>query len=155
MRSVRLLAFFLDLSIAHFFYRLWSFLVLHHENAPYHSSGSASFSGFSIYEPFFVFLYFWFNIGLSSSTPAMALLGIRVLKDDDKKSPPGMAWAFSRICFLFLSILPFGFGAWISLFSPSGKTLYDCLSQTRVFWDTDSIATVSGIRGGVSDHPLD
>ena len=149
MRSVRLLAFFLDLSIAHFFYRFWSFLLLHREDAPFHSYGiaqSSSVFGFSIYEPVFLFLYFWFNIGLSSSTPAMSLLGIRVLRDDEKRSPPGMAWAFSRIFFLFLSILPFGFGAWISLFSPSGKTLYDCLSQTRVFWDSDSIATVSGIR---------
>ncbi len=155
MRSVRLLAFFLDLSIAHFCYRFWAYLLIRSSFDPGVPTHSSYVAPFPVYEPFFLFLYFWISIGLSTSTPAMSLLGIRVLRDDDRKSSPGMLWAFSRTFFFFLSVLPFGLGAWISLLSPSGKTLYDCLSQTRVFWEKDSAAVSSGVKGSISDHALE
>ncbi|MHB8422269.1 MAG: RDD family protein [Leptospirales bacterium] len=147
MRSVRVLSFLLDLSIAHFCYRFWSYLLM---NALFHQGGlpspsdSSSFFSSPAYETLFFFLYFWLSIGLAKATPAMSLLGIRVLRDDERKLPPGMSWAFSRTLFFFVTMIPFGAGAWFALFSPTGKTLYDCLSQTRVFWDEESQSSVTG-----------
>lgn len=158
MRSVRVLSFFLDLSIAHFCYRFWSYLLIHAslDQGPFpYSVPSSPFSSSPVYEPLFLFLYFWLCIGFSSATPAMSLLNIRVLRDDDRKLHPGMAWAFSRTFFFFLTMVPFGAGAWFALFSPSGKTLYDCLSQTRVFWDEESSSTVTGTRGPMPDLTLE
>ncbi|MCL4460448.1 MAG: RDD family protein [Nitrospirae bacterium] len=130
MRLVRLLTFFLDLSIAHFCFRFWTYLWF-------------SEKGFSVDRPLlsllmevlFVFLYFWFLVSLWSQTPGMVLLGIRIAKEEHASSSVGVLRAFSRTFFLFVTNLPLGMGALFSLLSPAGKTLYDCLSQTRVVWD--------------------
>ena len=130
MRSIRLLTFLLDLSIAHFCFRFWSSLWISE------SGSSGDVPSFSITsEIMFVFFYFWLLVSLWSQTPAMALLGIRVSPEEQGTMPVGMLRAFSRTFFLFVTNLPLGMGSLFSLLSPAGKTLYDCLSQTRIVWD--------------------
>ena len=130
MRSIRLLTFLLDLSIAHFCFRFWSSLWISE------SGSSGDVPSFSITsEIMFVFFYFWLLVSLWSQTPAMALLGIRVSPEEQGTMPVGILRAFSRTFFLFVTNLPLGMGSLFSLLSPSGKTLYDRLSQTRIVWD--------------------
>ena len=130
MRSVRLLTFALDLSIAHFCFRFWSYLWFSESG----SSGGSLFLSIAN-EILFVFLYFWLFVSLWSQTPGMVLLGIRVSPEEQGTLSVGIFRAFSRTFFLLVTNLPLGMGSLFSLLSPSGKTLYDCLSQTRIVWD--------------------
>lgn len=130
MRAVRFLTFFLDLSIAHFCFRFWSHIWFSASGiSPTHPLVSF------LNEVLFVFLYFWLLVSLWSQTPGMLLLGIRVVPEEQGSISVGTFRAFSRTFFLFVTNLPLGMGSLFSLLSPAGKTLYDCLSQTRIAWD--------------------
>jgi len=134
MRSVRLLTFFLDLSISHFCFRFWHYLWI--TSFPSPGRSLPDFSGGSpFFECLFIFVYFWILVTLWGQTPGMVLLGIRVIEDGPGSRPSGILRTFSRTFLLFVTNLPMGIGSLFSLLSPSGKTLYDCMSQTRVIWD--------------------
>ena len=91
MRSVRLLTFALDLSIAHFCFRFWSYLWFSESG----SSGGSLFLSIAN-EILFVFLYFWLFVSLWSQTPGMVLLGIRVSPEEQGTLSVGIFRAFSR-----------------------------------------------------------
>ncbi len=136
MRFLRLMAFAIDLSFSHFLYALWGSFFLRGllASLPPEERFRLLREGFHPFlsEPFFAFCYFWLLTALWSETPGMVLMGLRVVRDMERRKPLGFLRSFSRILFLFLTLLPLGLGALVSIFSPSGKTLYDCLSESRV-----------------------
>jgi uncharacterized RDD family membrane protein YckC len=141
VRFPRLMAFAIDLAFAHFLYAFWSLLFVRGllSHLPPDERWRLFEEGFRplLSEPIFVFCYFWFLTALWSDTPGLAIMGLRVVRDTEQRKPLGFVWSFSRIFFLFLTLLPLGLGAIVSLFSPSGKTMYDCLSQSRVVGTAD------------------
>jgi uncharacterized RDD family membrane protein YckC len=130
------MAFALDMSFSHFLYALWGSLFVKGllASLPPEEHYRLFREGFHPFlsEPFFVFCYFWFLTALWSDTPGMVLMGLKVVRDTEQRKSLGFLRSFSRIFFLFLTLLPLGLGAIVSILSPCGKTLYDCLSQSRV-----------------------
>ena len=72
MRSIRLLTFLLDLSIAHFCFRFWSSLWISE------SGSSGDVPSFSITsEIMFVFFYFWLLVSIDTVADARSPSGHR------------------------------------------------------------------------------
>ena len=68
--------------------------------------------------------------GSSGRTAGKWLAGIRVVGRDSQ--PIGYRRALARLVFLPLSILPFGIGLLVAVFSRDRRTLHDHLAGTRV-----------------------
>jgi uncharacterized RDD family membrane protein YckC len=85
-----------------------------------------------------LFLYFWYCYTLSGKTPAMALLGLRVVRGDGSDLD---GWhAALRTITLPLGFLMFGLGYIGIVFGRKRRGLQDVIADTAVVYDFDARA---------------
>lgn len=83
-----------------------------------------------------LFFYFWLPTAIVARTPAMLIIGLRIVTQDGSAlREPTAIW---RTLLLPLSTLPFGAGFLYILFDPHRRPLHDRLAGTAVVYDWGS-----------------